>query len=84
MDPIALTIGQKFEIEKLSRDIDQLNDVDKLQTIAKELLVAWKSQQAASAWIIRQQKGLWNVSDLNLTNRKIKSKSMFLNHQNLI
>ena len=58
MDPIALSIGQMFEIEKLSREIDGSKDVEELQSIAKNLLVAWKQQQAASAWIIRQQKGL--------------------------
>ncbi len=58
MDPIALTIGQMFEIEKFSREIDSSKDVEELQSIAKNLLVAWKQQQAASAWIIRQQQGL--------------------------
>lgn len=58
MDPIALTIGQMFEIEKFSREIDSSKDVDELQSIAKQLLVAWKQQQAASAWVIRQQHGL--------------------------
>ena len=58
MDPIALTIGQMFEIEKFSREIDSSKDVDELQSIAKQLLVAWKQQQAASAWVIRKQHGL--------------------------
>jgi len=58
MDPIALTIGQMFEIEKFSREIDSSKDVEELQSIAKNLLVAWKQQQAASAWIIRQQQEL--------------------------
>ncbi len=58
MDPIALTVGQMFEIEKFSREIDRSKDVEELQSIAKKLLVAWKQQQAASAWVIRQQKGL--------------------------
>jgi len=58
MDPIALTIGQMFEIEKFSREIDSSKDVEELQLIAKNLLVAWKQQQAASAWIIRQQQSL--------------------------
>ena len=58
MDPIALTIGQMFEIEKFSREIDSSKDVEELQSIAKQLLVAWKQQQAASSWVIRQQHGL--------------------------
>ena len=55
MEPIALTLGQKFEIEKFSREIDNSDDLAALRSIAKELLVAWKQQQAASAWIVRQQ-----------------------------
>ena len=58
MDPIALTIGQMFEVEKFSREIDSSKDVEELQSIAKQLLVACKQQQAASAWVIRQQHGL--------------------------
>ena len=58
MEPIALTLVQKFEIEKFSREIDGSNDVQQLRGIAKELLVAWKQQQAASAWVIRQGQGL--------------------------
>ena len=54
MEPIALTLGQKFEIEKFSREIDNSDDLAALRSIAKELLVAWKQQQAASAWIMRQ------------------------------
>jgi hypothetical protein len=29
-----------------------------LELIAKNILVAWKQQQAASAWVIRQHQGL--------------------------
>ena len=55
MDPIALTLGQKFEVERFSREIDNSDDIAALRNIAKDLLVAWKQQQAASAWIVRQQ-----------------------------
>ena len=58
MDSIALTIGQMFVIEKFSREIDSSKDVKELQLIAKNLLLAWKQQQAASAWVVRQQQGL--------------------------
>ena len=58
MDPIALTIGQMFEIEKFSREIDSSKDVEELELIAKNILVAWKQQQAASARVIRQHQGL--------------------------
>ena len=55
MEPIALTLGQKFEIEKFSREIDNSDELSALKSIAKDLLVAWQQQQAASAWIVRQQ-----------------------------
>ena len=55
MEPIALTLGQKFEIEKFSREIDNSDDLSALKSIAKDLMVAWQQQQAASAWIVRQQ-----------------------------
>jgi hypothetical protein len=58
MDPISLTLGQKFEIEKFSREIDNSEDLLQLRSIAKDLLVAWKHQQAASAWALRQSQGL--------------------------
>ena len=55
MEPIALTLGQKIEIEKFSREIDNSDDLSALKSIAKDLLMAWQQQQAASAWIVRQQ-----------------------------
>tara|TARA_B100001057_G_scaffold280882_1_gene281296 strand:+ start:497 stop:673 length:177 start_codon:yes stop_codon:yes gene_type:complete len=58
MEPIALTLGQKFEIEKFSREIDNSEDLQALRGIAKDLLVAWKQQQAAAAWAFRQSQGL--------------------------
>ena len=58
MQPIALTLGQKFEIEKFSRDIDNTNDVQQLRELAKDLLVAWKQQQSAAAWIMRDMQSL--------------------------
>lgn len=58
MEPIALTLVQKFEIEKFSREIDNSRDVQQLRAIAKDLLMAWQQQQAASAWAIRQSQGL--------------------------
>ena len=54
MEPIALTLGQKFEVEKFSREIDNSDDLASLRSIAKDLLLAWKQQEAASAWIVRQ------------------------------
>ncbi|MEJ6827092.1 MAG: hypothetical protein QNK79_03035 [Synechococcus sp. ArSW.bin.68] len=53
-----MTIGQMFVIEKFSREIASSKEVKELQLIAKNLLLAWKQQQAASAWVVRQQQGL--------------------------
>ncbi|WP_392347927.1 hypothetical protein [Parasynechococcus sp.] len=50
-----MTLSRKFEIEKFSREIDNSDDLAALSSIPKDLLVAWKQQQAASAWIVRQQ-----------------------------
>lgn len=58
MEPITMSLGQKFEIEKMSRTIDNTQDVQKLRDLAKHLLVAWKQQQAAAAWAFRQSKSL--------------------------
>ena len=54
-EPIALTLGQQFEIERMSRAIDDTADLQALQGIAKQLLQAWHSQKAATQWVMRQQ-----------------------------
>ena len=48
MDPISLTLGQKFELEKRSRDINAITDVKQLQTLTKDLLLAWQQEIARS------------------------------------
>jgi len=58
MEPIALTLGQKFEIEKFSREITNSKDVQQLHSIAKDLLMTWQQQQATSEWATRQSQGL--------------------------
>lgn len=55
--PIALTMGQQFEIERFSRAIDATADADELRSIAKQLLQAWHTQKAATTWVINQQMG---------------------------
>ena len=42
MEPIALTLGQQFDIEQRSRDINSMTDVKQLQEISKDLLLAWQ------------------------------------------
>ena len=56
-DPLSLSIGQEFEIERFNRAIDQTEDPEVLRGICKQLLQAWKTQQAATQWVMRQQLG---------------------------
>ncbi len=48
MEPIALTLGQQFDIEQRSRDINSMTDVKQLQEISKDLLLAWQHEIARS------------------------------------
>jgi hypothetical protein len=54
-EPLALTLGQKFELERMSRAIDATGDPQALRGLAKQLLQAWHSQKAATQWVMRQQ-----------------------------
>ena len=54
-EPLALSLGQKFELERMSRAIDATADLQTLQGIAKQLLQAWHCQKAATQWVMRQQ-----------------------------
>ena len=56
-DPIALTLGQQFELERMNRALDATADLDQLRDMAKQLLQAWHSQKAATLWVMRQQLG---------------------------
>jgi len=56
-EPIALTLGQKFELERMSRVIDSTGDAQLLRGLAKQLLNAWQAQRAATDWVMRQQLG---------------------------
>jgi hypothetical protein len=56
-EPLALSLGQQFELERMSRAIDETVDPKVLQGIAKQLLQAWQSQKAATQWVMRQQLG---------------------------
>lgn len=53
-DPLQLTIGQQFEIERFNREIDSSENIDELRTIAKQLLQAWQTQKAATVWMMKQ------------------------------
>jgi hypothetical protein len=54
---LQLTIAQQFELERMSRTIDGVNDVPTLRKLAKQLLQAWQTQKAATQWMIRQHCG---------------------------
>ena len=56
-EPLALSLGQQFELERMSRAIEATSDLQTLQGIAKQLLQAWQSQKAATQWVMRQQLG---------------------------
>lgn len=56
-EPLALTLGQQFESERMCRVIDETNDIDALRGLAKQLVQAWYNQKAATAWVMRQQLG---------------------------
>ena len=47
MEPITLT-SDKFELEKRSRDIHAITDVQQLQNLTKDLLLAWRQEIARS------------------------------------
>lgn len=54
MEPLELSLSQQFEVNRFSRVIDETTDVPTLQKIAKELLQAWQSQKAVTAWVMRE------------------------------
>ena len=56
-EPLALSLGQQFELERMSLAIEATADLQTLQGIAKQLLQAWQSQKAATQWVMRQQLG---------------------------
>jgi hypothetical protein len=53
-DPLALTPAQAFELERMTRAIDAVDDVPTLQGMCKQLLEAWMTQRAATTWVMRQ------------------------------
>ena len=57
MEPIVLTLGQKFELERRSRDISAISDVQELQAISKDLLRAWQEEIARSRAAVRSACG---------------------------
>jgi hypothetical protein len=54
-EPLTLSLGQQFELERMTRAIEATDDPQTLQKLAKQLLQAWHSQKAATQWVMRQQ-----------------------------
>ncbi|MFZ4565427.1 MAG: hypothetical protein ACOYMY_03110 [Prochlorococcaceae cyanobacterium] len=54
---ISLSLGQQFEVERMSRAIDAEGDPQVLRDLAKQLLQAWHTQKAATNWAMRQHLG---------------------------
>ena len=50
-----MTPSELFEIERHNRMIDDIDSVDELRKIAKELLVLWSRQKAATKFFIQQE-----------------------------
>lgn len=53
-EPISLTVGQQFEIERMGRVVDATGDIEQLRALCKQLIRAWHSQKAAARWAIEQ------------------------------
>jgi hypothetical protein len=53
MEPLNLSTSQQFEIERFKRDIDNTANIEDLRKIAKELLQAFYSQKAITAWVMK-------------------------------
>jgi hypothetical protein len=51
---MELSAAQAFEVERHSRLLDEISDVQTLRNFAKLLLQSWYAQKAATAWAIRQ------------------------------
>jgi len=51
-EPLALTVGQQFEVERMNRVIDATSDIEALRRLSKQLVQAWHCQKAATRWVI--------------------------------
>lgn len=52
--PMQLSVGQQFEIERLNRLLDEVDDAKTLRNLAKQLLHLWVGQKAATEWVMSQ------------------------------
>ena len=54
----SLSVAQQFDVERMNRAIEATLDAQQLRVLAKQLLNAWHSQRAATAWVTRQREQL--------------------------
>ena len=54
MQPLSISLGQTFEIERQSRELERIEDIKELQDTAKQLLLAWQKEIARSRAAVRQ------------------------------
>ena len=54
MEKLELSLTQLYEIERLGRAIEELDDIGQLKEICKQMLRAWMTQKAACNWLMRQ------------------------------
>lgn len=54
-ESVSLSVTQQFDVERMNRAIESTLDPQQLQALAKQLLHAWHSQRAATAWVTRQR-----------------------------
>ena len=54
MEPLSLSLGQRFELERQTRDLDVMDDIQELQQMAKQLLLAWQEEIARSRIAVQQ------------------------------
>ena len=54
MQPLSISLGQTFEIERQSRELERIEDIQELQETVKQLLLAWQKEIARSRAAVRQ------------------------------
>ena len=54
VEPLSMSLGQRFELERQTRDLDVMEDIQELQQMAKQLLLAWQEEIARSRMAVQQ------------------------------
>jgi hypothetical protein len=53
IEPLQLSSSQEFELERMSRMIDNTYDIKILRQCCQILLRAWHTQKAATTWFMK-------------------------------